>query len=346
MARLYEIAERHKAALLARDREASKRLIEMYAAAQKRIAAQAAQTLRLLARLEQESPDYLDVKRRQERLQALETQIAAEIERLSNETTAIVTAQQTEAFSAGTADALDMLASALPAPGIRVEFNALSVEAVEAVAGFTAEGSPVHDILLEAGREAARTAAEQLAAGVARGVSPVRVARQLRRTLGVELTRALTIARTETLRAYREATRQVYAQNSDIVQRMQWVASFSTRTCALCLALHGKLFRVDEPAPSSHPNCRCVFVPVLKPPEELGLEREAAPTPVPSASEWLDSLPREELDEIMGPGKAEAYLSGTMKLDDLIGRRVSEDWGVVYYERSLTSVMASRKRKR
>jgi SPP1 gp7 family putative phage head morphogenesis protein len=82
--------------------------------------------------------------------------------------------------------------------------------------------------------------------------------------------RAMTIARTEISRASTFATVEGYKQ-SKVVKGKEWLAEFDSHTCELCSSMHGEVVSINEnfslggdPPGVTHPNCRCLVLPVLK----------------------------------------------------------------------------------
>ncbi|HEX5083570.1 MAG TPA: minor capsid protein, partial [Blastocatellia bacterium] len=98
---------------------------------------------------------------------------------------------------------------------------------------------------------------------MALGRNPRAIARQIREGLGGNMVRALTIARTETLRVYRQASLQNYQANSDIVAGYYWRSSRSRRSCGACIALDGTFHPLDRPM-RAHVRCRCTMIPGVK----------------------------------------------------------------------------------
>jgi len=107
--------------------------------------------------------------------------------------------------------------------------------------------------------EAQAAIRRELLRGIAVGANPRVSARRALR--GIEdqwnggLTRALTIARTETIDAHRQAAQVVHTANADIVDRWEWTAHLDKRTCRACIAMHGERFDVTTPGPLGHQNC-------------------------------------------------------------------------------------------
>src|SRR4030095_12680785 len=95
------------------------------------------------------------------------------------------------------------------------------------------------------------------------GRGPRAVAQEIREGLNGNLTRALKIARTETIRAYREASHRTHQENSDVLEGWIWLSALNSRTCRACIALHGTFHTLDERL-KGHVNCRCSQIPAVK----------------------------------------------------------------------------------
>lgn len=78
--------------------------------------------------------------------------------------------------------------------------------------------------------------------------------------------RAENIARTETIRGFREGNIQLW-ETSEVVEEAEWWTALDERVCEECMALHGKTFSLDEARTMSaniHPSCRCDLIPIVK----------------------------------------------------------------------------------
>jgi SPP1 gp7 family putative phage head morphogenesis protein len=75
------------------------------------------------------------------------------------------------------------------------------------------------------------------------------------------------IVRTEIMRASNLGALTIYEQNQDVLQGWEWVATLDERTCPICGALDGKVFKFGstqlQPPSGSHIGCRCTIVPWL-----------------------------------------------------------------------------------
>jgi len=81
--------------------------------------------------------------------------------------------------------------------------------------------------------------------------------------------RAVKIARTETLSASNQGNLQAYIQ-SGVVEKKEWLTALDERTCEECMAMNGQIVDINKSfscglsAPPLHPSCRCTIVPVIK----------------------------------------------------------------------------------
>jgi SPP1 gp7 family putative phage head morphogenesis protein len=179
---------------------------------------------------------------------------------------------------------------------------------------------------------------------VARGENPRVVASKVRRALEITRWRALTISRTEILRAHRYATLISLQQNERIVAGWVWLSAMDRNTCPYCWAMTGTHHTSEEEL-GSHPNCRCAMIPDVKSWDEI-LGRPA-PTDlpdlsttgvVPDGSEAFAGLPAAEQREVLGAKAYKAYKAGSISLQTLVGTRHSRDYGRVGYTKSMRQV--------
>lgn len=170
----------------------------------------------------------------------------------------------------------------------------------------------------------------ELIRGVAQGAHPnVTARRMFDRVEGAfngGLTRAVRVARTEQLDAYRNANGAVADANRDVVQGWRWVATLDARTCPACLAMHGTEWPTAEFGPAGHPNCRCDRVDVTVSWRDLGFAIDEPPDVLPDARGWFGAQPDKVRRQIMGPGRLDALESGQIGWDDIPRRRSTPEW--------------------
>lgn len=118
-----------------------------------------------------------------------------------------------------------------------------------------------------------------LADGIAQGKGPKEVAREMRKIITVSRNRALTIARTETIRAHHTGNiaemKRLGVVNIKVMA--EWKTAGDDRVCPDCAGLEGRVFTVKriEGLIPLHPNCRCVAIPLV----EGGLPPAGRPDP-------------------------------------------------------------------
>jgi SPP1 gp7 family putative phage head morphogenesis protein len=221
-----------------------------------------------------------------------------------------------------------------------LSFDRLPKEAVEQLIGQMHDG-PLADLIGSLAGDVTQGWKDTMAQGLAQGLNPRDVARRIVAQVDVPRWRALTIARTETLRAYRETTRASIQRNQAVMQGWRWSAALDARTCAVCWAMHGTLHATDQ-VMGTHPNCRCAMVPATKSFADLGIAGVAdGPnlqlTPGP---QLFARQPVNVQMSVLGPAKHRLYQDGALSLEDLVGERLDRRWGATRFERSLADVTA------
>ena len=224
--------------------------------------------------------------------------------------------------------------------GVNWQFGMPDTKAINELVSASQPGSPLYNLFTTFGPSAADDVASKLITGITLGQGPRMVARSVADALDIPRARALTIARTEMLRAYRGAALENYRQNSDVVGQWRWTADKSARTCAACLAMDGTLHDLDEDM-ESHPNCRCAAVPVTKSWDDilgpLGIDTsnlQETTVSIQSGSDWLDNQDEDTQKSILGP-KYDGWSAGDFSLEDMVGTSEDDEWGSSIYVKSL-----------
>lgn len=114
-----------------------------------------------------------------------------------------------------------------------------------------------------------------LANGLSQGHGPRRIARDLRNNVTkITNTRALVIARTETIAAHAEGQLDAFERLGvkEVGVVVEWLTAGDDRVCAECEELEGVIMTIDEARGliPRHPNCRCAWIPADKVRREAG----------------------------------------------------------------------------
>ena len=357
MADLYRQAQQFREQLLSGDRRTAGVMVRSYGTAYGAIDQEIDRIRLRIFDLRQkgvEKERFASLLYQEKRVQALQDKTLAEISKFAQRADIIVGGSVGEAVLTGSRDAQRLMQTTIP-QGIAVApatlegepltaFSAdevgLRTGALEQLTGVIQPGQPVGSLFQALGPEAAKNVTDSLISGLALGKNPREIAAMMRSSLGGNLTRALTIARTETLRAYREGSRAEYLANDDVVDGWIWVSAASERTCASCWAQHGSEHPLEE-VMATHPRCRCSMVPKTKTWEELGFGRTPEAVKIPSGSSLFAKLPVEQQRKILGPSKFTAYRGKKIGLSDLVARRQSPVWGPSTSEASLRQALAN-----
>lgn len=257
----------------------------------------------------------------------ISAQIEAELRRFAPYATQSVIATQQAAIDAALRNGPIAIEAA---GGPAIAFNKLNPLAVEMLVGYASDGSPLQALFDAIGPDVAPHMTAVLAQGIALGQSPRVTAQQVRAAFGVGLNRALNISRTETLRAYRESTAQVYLANADILDGWIWVCACTRRSCASCWAMHGSLHPLDARL-DDHPQGRCTAAPKVRDrPNRIGA----------TGAERFDALSADDQRAILGPGMYEAWKDGRVSLsptgaNSIVGRHDDPRWGTMRHARPL-----------
>lgn len=216
----------------------------------------------------------------------------------------------------GINNATELIQISLLEIGSQAFFDKLPIEAVELMIGNAGKGGPVYTLLQDAYPLAADQMTDALIRNVALGIGPGVTATEMMAGVAGGLNHALTVARTEQLRVYREASRQQYVL-SGAVRGYKRMASRSGNTCALCLILDGEIYPTSD-LMSVHPNDRCAMVPLVKGVKDPEWE---------SGIDWLTKQDPALQQQILGKGTHELWEKGDLDLMDLVNKTEHEIWG-------------------
>ena len=216
----------------------------------------------------------------------------------------------------GIEHASDLLTLSLLEGGSMAFFDRIPVSALQLMIGNAGKGGPVYTLLESAYPTMVESMTNILIQNIALGIGPAATAKQMMNGAAEGLNHALTVARTEQLRVYREASRQQY-ESSGAVKGYKRLASKSGNTCALCLALDGEIYPTSD-LMSVHPNDRCAMIPLVRGASEPMWE---------SGGDWLAKQDTATQQKILGKGAQELYANGAIQLMDLVKKTEHDIWG-------------------
>lgn len=266
-----------------------------------------------------------------DRYKSLLSQAQSEIAKYTTWANGQITSTQASNAKLGLQSAVDGVNSSFLGSGqIPVAFSILPVAAVETMAGMTSDGSPLLSLLKEAYPDAVGSMTQKLLDGIASGKSPRETAKAMADGLSAGLNRCLTIARTESLRAFREAARSQYLA-SGVVKGYKRLSAKNDRTCLACLMADGTFYELGTPF-EEHVCGRCAMVPVVKGLPEVKWE---------TGAEWLKTQPEEIQQAVIKDKKVfELWKAGGLPPQAFFVRATHPLWGSSLMGLSAKGVLA------
>jgi SPP1 gp7 family putative phage head morphogenesis protein len=200
---------------------------------------------------------------------------------------------------------------------LKADLGFFDTEATKELIGIAGDGQPLAKHFIKLAIPVRQAMFDVLFFGIAAGETNRQIAKNVNAVVGNGAAAAMTIVRTETNRAYREASRKFYADTPAVIG-WRWVAALDLRTCPICWAMHGQVFKTRTKF-GTHPNCRCTMVPVFR-----------GDPKVPTGGEIFAGLTEAEQRAILGPKKLELWKQGAGLTDFVekyksafgVGRRI------------------------
>ena len=272
---------------------------------------------------------------RSRRLQYALQAIAEKLDQLASDAGRLITDDLAGVVRAAGEAQEAIIASQLPKAALDglAGWAKVDPRAIEAIIRRTTER--ITSSLWPLSAEADAVIRRELVRGIATGSNPRATATRIMK--GAEggfnggLTRALNIARTETIDAHRAAAKVSHDANADVLGGWIWLTELSPRTCPACLGMSGTEHPLTEPGPQGHPACRCARMPRTKTWAELGIEGMDEPASLaPDAGEWFAALDEKQQRNILGPGRYEAWRKGDYPMSVWAVKRPNPEWRASY----------------
>ena len=184
--------------------------------------------------------------------------------------------------------------------------------------------------------------ADQMRLGVGLGETNSKLIDRAREVIDVSRNSAERLVRASVQAAANTARESMYAENSDLIDALQWSATLDTRTSVYCLTRDGHKYSCDDahkPKDGGPPwlqgpgklhwGCRSTSVPVLKSWRDLGIDEDELPETTRASmdgqvaasmnfGEWLKKQSIERQDAVLGKEKAALWRAGKISLRDLL----------------------------
>ena len=187
--------------------------------------------------------------------------------------------------------------------GTKEEFLRSSFRQPESVSKIQLLASRTFTDLKNVTEDMATRMSRTLVDGLTSGQGPRQIAVKLDADLDIGRTRALTIARTEIIRAHAEgqllALEQLGVQ--EVGAMVEWSTAGDERVCPLCKPLEGVVLKIDEAKGMlpRHPNCRCAWIPA-----NVGEDQRGSKTTKGQITKSVTKSQELEGKTSWGPGQA------------------------------------------
>jgi hypothetical protein len=326
-----QIMREHKAAILAQEEAAMQEMAARWLMIEKALQAEM-ETLAMEVALMAANGQVINkaVIIRLERMQKLLFQIRAQTGQYAQWADEAISGWQSTLAGLGLTDAADGIMSVLSEFQIVAQFDRLNISAVESMIGLAGDGSPLTRYLQAVHPAAADGVMEALINGVAQGIHPIKIAQEMANGLGMGLQQAMNTARTETLRAYRNACLMQY-DASGLVVGYKRISARDERVCAGCLFTDG-MFVESHSEFEEHNQGRCSMIPVL---------RDGAEPNWQSPYDWFEGQSATTQESILGPGRFEAWQNGA-SLESMVTRTEDPIWGGAYVPTQVNQLQVER----
>lgn len=205
----------------------------------------------------------------------------------------------------------------------------INTDAVEQIFGVTQNGTPFRALLDRDYPATATAISEAMMTSIARGGGVQNMAEMMMDAArNMALQRALLIARTESARAYREATLAQYRASKSVTGF--WRLVKKETACIACLMLDGEYYELMAEF-TDHPRGKCDIIPAIK-----GTKKPNWQT----GYEYFMDLPENEKIERMGQGMYALWKHEGFDLHDLAEFRGGDVWGKQPYTVSLKEMLS------
>jgi hypothetical protein len=317
---MIDLAEKLRADLLKRDAAAMKRVVEAYQQIYSRVELEVENLVNKILASGGEMTKG-QIQRLAQYKQLLET-VEAEVDDFGVWYKMNTRAEAVGLITKAGQDAKLLISEAVAGDArITATIQSINPKVIESLLGFLDSNGELWKYWSkgEAGTEAAARIAQVITENIGLGKNPAAYKTALAKALdpkawqnkiaeamGKSLTSALRTSRTVQLWSYREANRANYQANSHVVKGWQWFAELDG-ACMACIVMHGTIHTLDESL-DDHWNGRCAALPITIFSDTNEIQTGEA---------WFKEQTPERQEELLGPGKYEAWKEGKYELSQV-----------------------------
>ena len=203
--------------------------------------------------------DRLNARAKITRLQALQDAINAELTKVTHEYQMTLEDTLIGLFAEQYKEVSELLGIMAPV---------INREAIKTIIEYPYAGKMFSDRIWDNKDALVKHIKQNLTAGIIRGDSIQKIARQLKKDLNVLYYQAERLVRTETNYAMNQGHLKGY-EDSGVVEKYEFLAAIDSRTSKLCKNQNGKTYRLSDAVvgvnlPPLHPHCRSTVISILE----------------------------------------------------------------------------------
>lgn len=203
--------------------------------------------------------DRLNARAKITRLQALQDAINVELTKVTHEYQMTLEDTLIGLFAEQYKEVSELLGIMAPV---------INREAIKTIIEYPYAGKMFSDRIWDNKDALVKHIKQNLTAGIIRGDSIQKMARQMKKDLNVLYYQAERLVRTETNYAMNQGHLKGY-EDSGVVEKYEFLAAIDSRTSKLCKNQNGKVYKLSEATvgvnyPPVHCNCRSTVIPVLE----------------------------------------------------------------------------------
>ena len=203
--------------------------------------------------------DRLNARAKITRLQALQDAINVELTKVTHEYQMTLEDTLIGLFTEQYKEVSELLGIMAPV---------INREAIKTIIEYPYAGKMFSDRIWDNKDALVKHIKQNLTAGIIRGDSIQKIARQLKKDLNVLYYQAERLVRTEMNYAMNQGHLKGYA-DSGVVEKYEFLAAIDSRTSKLCKNQNGKVYKLSDAVvgvnfPPLHPHCRSTVIPILE----------------------------------------------------------------------------------
>lgn len=250
-----------------------------------------------------------------DRYQTMMENAETTIDRYNEAAAGVISGEEADAVEIGREDARELINIEEPDDPMWTRVNQREARIMS---GMLSDKSPLRQLLDKSYLEYKEKIDQVLTIGISTGQGSAWIASMLADAGKIPLQRALTIARTEVNRTYRQANLETMRSSRAMkgYRRM----CYPQTACFACLMMDGEYYDKKEDF-SDHPNGKCSAVPVTNhfdPINEPGWER---------GQDWFAQQSEEDQRRIMGAGRYDLWKNQGVNPRDMVYIKQNPVWG-------------------